>query len=77
MAALVIYCSDEAPTIGIPSGMGVVTSLISTFGLGRRKPGATTLIRCRQGSLALITHFGAWKLDEIGVYPRIRCVACN
>ena len=77
MAALVVCCSDEALTVGIPSGIGVVISSISTFGLGRRKPGATTVIRCRQGSLALITHFGAWKLDEIGVYPRIRCVACN
>ena len=72
MAALVIYCSDEAPTVGIPSGMGVVTSLISTFGLGRRKPGTAALIRCKRGFLVLMTHFEAWKLDEIGVYSRIR-----
>ena len=49
MAALVVCGSDEAPTVGIPLGMGVVTSLISTFGPGRRKPGAGTLIRCRWG----------------------------
>ena len=29
-----------------------------------RKPGTTTLIRCRHGSFVFITHFGAWKLDE-------------
>ena len=72
MAALVVYCSDEAPTVGIPSGMGVVISSISTFGPRRRKPGIATLIRWRRGFLALITHLGAWKLDEISVYPKIK-----
>ena len=72
MAVLVVCCSDEAPTFGIPSGMGVVISTLSTFGLGRRKPSAAMLIQCRWGSLALMTHLGAWKLDEIGVYSRIK-----
>ena len=72
MAALVVCCSDEAPTVGIPSGMGVIVSSISTFGPGRRKSGAAMLIRCRRGSLALMTHFGAWKLDEIDMYLRIK-----
>ena len=72
MAALIVCCNEKAPTVGIPSGMGVVISSISTFGLGRRKPGTAALIRCKRGSLVLMTHFEAWKLDEIGVYSRIR-----
>ena len=55
MVALAICYNDKAPTLGIPSGMGVVISLLSTFGPGRRKPGVATFIRCRWGSLALNT----------------------
>ena len=63
---------DETPAFGIPSGIGVVISTPSTFGPRRRKPSTAMLIRWRRGSLALMTHLGAWKLDEIGVYPRIK-----
>ena len=49
MAALVVCCSDEAPTFGIPLGMGVVISTLSTFGLGRRKPGAVSLSGVGEG----------------------------
>ena len=42
---------------------------------GRRNSGTTMLMRWRRGSLALITHFGAWKSDEIGLYPKIRWTA--
>ena len=77
VATLVVCCSDEAPTFGIPSGMGVRISMPYTFGPGRRKPGTTMLIQWRWGSLALMTHLGAWKLDEIGVYPKINWAVRN
>ena len=35
------------------------------------------LIRWSRGSLAFITHLGAWNAREIGVYPRIRCAALS
>ena len=35
------------------------------------------LIRWSRGSLAFITHLGAWNAWEIGVYPRIRCTALS
>ena len=57
-------CKDEAPTFGIPSNMGVVAWTPSGFGQGRRKLDAATLILCRCGSFALITHFSARKLLE-------------
>ena len=53
----------------VPSGMGGPSR--------RRNPRAVTLIQCKRGSLALITHFGAWKLDEIGLYPKIRWAVRN
>ena len=68
---------DETPAFEIPSGIGVVISTPSTFGPRRRKPGTAMLIRWRRGSLALMTHLGAWKLNEIGVYPRIKWAAHN
>ena len=30
-----------------------------------------------RGSLALITHLGAWNAREMGLNPRMRCVAFN
>ena len=72
VVALAIRCCDETPVFGIPSGIGVMISTPFTFGPGRRKLGKATLIRWRRGFLALMTHSGAWKLDEIGVYPRIK-----
>ena len=54
-------------TFGMPSSMGSVVSVPSGIGPAVRKPGAVTLIRCRRGSLALITHLGAWKLLEMGM----------
>ena len=35
------------------------------------------LLRWSQGSLAFITHLGAWNAREIGVYPRIRSAALS
>ena len=72
VVAPAIHCCDETPVFGIPLGIGVVISAPSTFGQGIRKPGTATFIRWRRGSLALMTHLRAWKLDEIGVYPRIK-----
>ena len=72
VVASAIHCCDETLALGIPSGIGVVISTPSTFGLRRRKLGTATLIRWRRGFLALITHLGAWKLDEISVYPKIK-----
>ena len=72
VVASAIHCCDETPAFGIPSGIGVVISTPSTFGPRRRKPGTATLIRWRRGFLALITHLGAWKLNEISVYPKIK-----
>ena len=34
-------------------------------------------MRWSRGSLAFITHLGAWNAREIGVYPRIRCAALS
>ena len=42
---------------------------------GLRKPGTATLIRCKRESFAFITHFNAWKLDEKGLWPRMRWAA--
>ena len=53
----------------VPSGTGTPS--------GRRNPGDATLIRCKRGSLALIMHFEVWKLDEIGLYPKIRWATHN
>ena len=52
-------------TLGMLSRIGVVAKVSSGIGLVIKKPGATTLIQCNQGSLALMTHFGTWKLLEI------------
>ena len=35
--------------------------------VGSEKPRTITLIRYRHGSFALITHFDAWKLLDMGV----------
>ena len=66
VATPVVCCGGKA-TFGMPSGMGSVVSVPSGTGPMRRKPGAATLIRCRRGSLALMTHLGAWKLLDIGM----------
>lgn len=34
-------------------------------------PGTVTSIRYSRGSLALITFLGDWKLEEMGLYPRM------
>ena len=34
-------------------------------------------MRWSRGSLALITHLGAWNAREMGVYPRIMCAALS
>ena len=34
-------------------------------------------MRWSRGSLALITHLGAWNAREMGVYPRMRCAALS
>ena len=52
-------------TFGMPSGIGSVVSVPSGIRPVVRKPRAATLIWYRQGSLALITHLGAWKLLEM------------
>ena len=59
MASSVVYYGGRA-TFGMPSGIGLVVSM--PFGIGPmvRKPGASTLIQCRQGSFALMMHFDAW-----------------
>ena len=40
-------------------------------------PSEETLMQWSRGSLALITHLGAWNALEMGVYPRIRCTALS
>ena len=57
----------SSATLGMPSRIGVVANM--RFGIGPvlRKPGAATLIRCSQGSLALMRNLGAWKLLDIGM----------
>ena len=54
-------------TLGMPSGIGPVASVPSGIEPVIRNPGATTLILCRHESFALITHFDAWKVLEIGM----------
>ena len=66
MATLVVSCGGKV-ILDMPSGMGAVVSVPSGTGLLRGKLGATTLICCSQGSLALMTHLGAWKLFDIGM----------
>ena len=44
---------------------------------GTTNPSEATLMQWSRGSLALITHLGAWNAREIGVYPRIRCAALS
>jgi len=58
---------EEASNLVIPFGMGLVLRTSSGIGSVIRKLGAATLIRCSQGSLALMTHLGAWKLLDIGM----------
>ena len=59
MTSPVVYYSGRA-TFGMPSGIGMVVRV--PFGIGRvvRKPEAATLIRCKRGSFALMTHFSTW-----------------
>ena len=51
------FWSGIESVVSVPSGIGPVVW----------KLGATMLIQCKHRSLALITHFGAWKLLEIGM----------
>ena len=45
-------------TFRMPSSIGPVVSVPSGIGPVRRNPGAATMILCRRGSFALITHLG-------------------
>ena len=63
---MAVCCGGKA-TFGMPSGIEPVASVPSGIGPVTRNPGAATLILCRRGSLALIMHFDAWKVLEIGV----------
>ena len=49
---------EEAPTLGMPSNIGVVRWTPSGIGPLARKLGATTLILCSRESLDLMTHLG-------------------
>ena len=60
-------CWEGSATLGMPSGIRVVVRVPSGMGPVVRKSGAATLIWCRRGFLALMMHFGAWKLLEIGM----------
>ena len=66
MATLVV-CGSGETTFGMPLGIGSVVSVPFGTGLGSRKLGAAMLIWCSRGSLALMTHFGAKNLLEIGM----------
>ena len=72
-SSLMTGWEGKAPTFGRPSSMGVVTWMPSGTGPVVKKPKAATLIWCRRGSFALVTHLGAWKALEIGSKPRIIC----
>ena len=62
-----VVCYGGKATFGMPLGIGLVVR--TTFGIGLviGKPGAATLVRYSRGSLALLTHLGAWKLLDIGM----------
>ena len=75
-SSLVVGCDEVASssirwkgsaTLGMPSGIRVVANVPSGIGLVVRKPGVATLIHYNWGSQALMTHFGAKKLLEIGM----------
>ena len=66
MASPVVYYSGRA-TFGMPFGIGSVVRVPFRIGSMVRKPRAATLIRCKRGSFALMTHFGTWLLLEIGL----------
>ena len=51
--------------------VGSSTGWMPTGGGPVRKPGAAMLIWCSWGSLAFITYLRAWKLVDIGLYPRM------
>lgn len=61
----VVYCLGRS-TWWVPSRGGLVIN-----------PGTAKSIKCSQGSLALIMFLGDWKLEEIGLYPRMMWVARN
>ena len=64
--ATLMACSCGEATFGMPLGMGSAMSVPSGIGPESKKPGATMLIHCNQGTLALMTHLVAKKLLEIG-----------
>ena len=75
-SSLVVGCDEVASsaihwkgsaTLGMPSGIGVVANVPLGIGLVVRKSGVATLIHSSRGSLALMTHFSAKKLLEIGM----------
>ena len=63
----------------VATGSGWVNGILVGSGmpLGTTNPLYATLMRWSRGSLALITHLGAWNTWEMGVYPRIRCAALS
>ena len=72
-------CDEDAPTEGMPTKSGWVNGVPLGIGipLGTMNPSWATLIRWSQGSLAFITHLGAWNAKEMSVYPRIMCTTRN
>ena len=70
---------DGTPTERVATGSGWVNDVLVGSGtpLGTTNPSKATLMRWSRGSLALITHFGAWNAREMGVYPRMRCAALS
>ena len=87
--ASLVECWRGKATLGTPSGICWLLKVPSGIGWvlrvpfrtrmpsGRRKSRTATLILWRRGSQAFMMHFGAWKLDEIGLYPRIKWAALN
>ena len=70
---------DGTPAERVATGNGWVNGVFMGRGMpsGTTNPSEATLMQWSRGSLALITHLGAWNVQEMGVYPRIRCAALS
>ena len=70
---------DGTPAERVATGSGWVNGVLVGNGmpLGTTNLSYATLMRWSRGSLALITHLGAWNTREMGMYPRIRCAALS
>ena len=70
---------DGTPAERVATGSGWVSGVCMGRGMpsGTTNPSYATLMRWSRGSLALITHLGAWNAREMGVYLRMRCTALN